>query len=472
MAQTVNPRPIPKVISEIVSRDLCIGCGACAPVCPSKALRMAWSANGLYQPQPAENACAGCGACLRVCPFASGLSSEADLPDEDVLAEDLTSIPSSRHDTNLGHYLSLHAGYATAFREFGSSGGTATWALSRLLEAGDVDAVFALAAVENRQDTHFDYLACRSADEVRAAARTRYYPSKLDQVIEFALNNEGRYALVALPCAIKALRLAQRMHPVLRERIVFVVGVFCGGLKTRYYTEYLAAAAGCRHEQVFSPEYRIKNPGSAADDYAFGCRDANGTPHTIRMRVLGDMWGTGLFKANACDYCDDLSSELADISVGDAWIPPYTADGMGTSIVAIRSAKAAALFDSGIRNGELVLEPLSAEQVNTSQRGNINHRRRGLAYRLLLARRRGDRVPVKRVRSARPLNPIFALIQRLRMRVRRLSHEAWLAQRERPGTDIYDCIMKKDLSRLHSITRFSYRLGGLVHWLKSRLQAF
>jgi coenzyme F420 hydrogenase subunit beta len=248
-----------------------------------------------------------------------------------------------------------------------------------------------------------------------------------------------------------------------------VVGTFCGGLKTRYYTEYLAAAAGCERDKIHDPAFRIKNPDSAADDYAFGCQDGKGTSHTIRMRVLGDMWGTGLFKPNPCDYCDDLAAELADISVADAWIPPYRADGRGTSIVVVRSNAAALLLERGAADGTLALEPVSAAQVNASQQGNINHRRKGLAYRLLIARRRGYTVPLKRVGPARPVNPIFAIIQRLRMRVRQLSHEAWMAQRQYPGTEIYDRIMKKDLSRLQSVTRLSHQLGNLVHRLKNNL---
>jgi coenzyme F420 hydrogenase subunit beta len=30
------------------------------------------------------------------------------------------------------------------------------------------------------------------------------------------------------------------------------------------------------------------------------------------------MCASGLFKANACDYCDDVTTELVDISLGDA----------------------------------------------------------------------------------------------------------------------------------------------------------
>ena len=37
----------------------------------------------------------------------------------------------------------------------------------------------------------------------------------------------------------------------------------------------------------------------------------------IKMSLLGDMWGTGLFKANACDFCDDVTA-VKDISLGDA----------------------------------------------------------------------------------------------------------------------------------------------------------
>jgi coenzyme F420-reducing hydrogenase beta subunit len=42
------------------------------------------------------------------------------------------------------------------------------------------------------------------------------------------------------------------------------------------------------------------------------------------------MWGTGLFKSNACDFCDDVTTELADVSL-DAWIP-YNKDGLGNSV--------------------------------------------------------------------------------------------------------------------------------------------
>lgn len=462
-------RTAPKIISMVVDADMCIGCGMCIPFCPQQALAVDWSSNGLYQPRADATDCGSCSECMRVCPFASGLVPGIKLPDEDALAHALANTPGTRHDPNIGHYLGLYAGYAEELRATGSSGALATWSLSKLLREGAIDAAFCVAATEGVAQTHFEYRVCRSAEDIRRAARTRYYPAKLDQVINHVLQHEGRYALVALPCSIKALRLAQLTNPILRERITFTVGIFCGGLKTRYYADYLAASAGCSGADMENPEFRIKNPDSSADDYSFGCLDRTKHTHTIRMKVLGDMWGTGLFKPNPCDYCDDLTAELADLSVGDAWIPPYRGDGRGTSIVVVRSREAASLVERGQADTELSLESVTSTQVNTSQRGNINHRRKGLAYRLRLAKRRGQRVPRKRVDPIQPINPVFVIVQHLRMRVRKLSHEAWHAQGAHSGTEIFDRIMKKDLSRLQAITALSHRLGNFIHQLKRRL---
>ena len=46
------------------------------------------------------------------------------------------------------------------------------------------------------------------------------------------------------------------------------------------------------------------------------------------------------FKYKACDFCDDVFAETADVVVGDAWIPKYLTQ--GNSLVVTRSS----LFDS------------------------------------------------------------------------------------------------------------------------------
>lgn len=446
------------VVTAVVSQDLCIGCGLCVPVCPSEALEMRWNEYGLAEPALIRASCSGCPACLRVCPFAEQALSVATglhQPDEDEMGADLFAGAQTQRDPYLGYFQALYAGYAEAYRSDGSSGGLSTWALIHLLENDLIDAAFCVQPVEDTAQGLFAYGVCETPEAVRGAAKTRYYPAPVDQVIGLALRQPGRYALVGLPCTLKALRLAQEQQAELRQRIVFTVGIFCGGLKSRGYTEYLAAAAGVAPGQVRRPQYRVKQPLSTAGDYVFACEDGEGRQHAVAMRRLGDMWGTGLFKANACEYCDDLSAELADLSLGDAWMAPYEADGRGNNLVVVRSDLAAQIIDNGMASGELRLDPIGPAQAYATQQGNINHRRHGLAYRLHLAKKQGLAIPRKRVLPRRSFDPLWIGVQRTRMRVRRRSHEAWLAQRGTPGTEIFDQLMAPDLRRLQRLTSLS-----------------
>src|SRR5699024_5729330 len=95
-------------------------------------------------------------------------------------------------------------------------------------------------------------------------------------------------------------------------------------------------------------EYRIKDSNSLSSDYSFGAFDNDEDFYQMKMKEVGDMWGTGLFKANACDFCNDVTTELADISLGDAWLDEYKMDGLGNSIIITRSTIANEIIKKGI----------------------------------------------------------------------------------------------------------------------------
>ena len=77
-----------------------------------------------------------------------------------------------------------------------------------------------------------------------AGAKSRYYPIEMSKVMDFIKNNEGRYAFVGIPCFIKTARRICRQDPIIAKRIHFFVGLVCGHLKSKAYSDMLAWRAG------------------------------------------------------------------------------------------------------------------------------------------------------------------------------------------------------------------------------------
>src|SRR5690606_26260529 len=187
--------------------------------------------------------------------------------------------------------------------------------------------------------------------------------------------------------------------------------------------DFLAQSAGIEGKYS-KQEYRIKDEKSSASDYSFGAYNSHKEFYQLKMRTVGDLWGTGLFKANACDFCDDVTTELADISLGDAWLKPYDQDGSGHNVVVSRSVIADRILQEGLKNGELKVERLPLEQFLLSQQGSFNHRHDGMSTRISLAKRAGAAVPPSRVGNIKL--PIYLrLVQQERRQTRLKSLDTW-----------------------------------------------
>lgn len=356
-------------------RVLCTGCGVC--VSESRGtLEMAWNPDGFLMPKavapgvPLE--------ARKVCPF--NPDPEEHVKDEDALAEMFLS-SASHQDPSAGRFEGAYVGYSQRYRETSSSGGIATYVFEKLIERGVVDYLF---IVQSDGTSGYRYAVCRDIVDYRNISKTRYYPVSMHELFHIIDRTQGRVAVSGVACFVKAIRLKQHYHPHYRDKIPFVVGIICGGLKSRHYTEFLAKSAGIIGPYTF-PEYRLKDAASTASDYSFGATDADAKVRQIKMQRVGNNWGAGLFKARACDFCSDVLTELADVSLGDAWLPQYRADGMGHNVVLTRTPLAESIIRDGIASGELHADEVPVGVIVDSQAGGFNHKRKGLKFRVWLA---------------------------------------------------------------------------------------
>jgi coenzyme F420-reducing hydrogenase beta subunit len=453
------PAGAPMLLSprEVARAGLCIGCGSCVAQAPAAHVEL--DRFGNYRPAGDRRWLSSRSAALaRTCPFSPAA------PNEDELAAEL--FPGARAHPLLGRYESAYVGYVEeeSFRDDGSSGGLSSWVLAELLRSDLVDGVAHVVAAEDpgRDGRFFQYRISRTEEEIRAGAKSRYYPVELSEVLRTIRAVPGRYAVVGVPCFVKAVQLLRREDPVVRERVAFTVGLFCGHMKSARLGESFALQMGVAIEEVQSVDFRLKDARRPANWYRASLTLRDGRTEQMDWWDLADGdWGSGFFQNSACNACDDVVGETADISLGDAWVEPYTSDGRGTNVAIVRSPVLARLLENGAVEGRLHLEPADHELLVETQAAGFRQRREGLGYRLTW-RRRGLR-PRKRVAPASSgLSLRRKLIYRIRSLISYWSHRVFWLARLTGRPQLYVRWARAAVIVYHALAYSRGRLGRLI----------
>jgi coenzyme F420-reducing hydrogenase beta subunit len=443
----------------MAAAGLCIGCGACTVLEPEA--RLDWDRNGHLKPSTHRSWLERADPRFaRICPFSPDAASE------DALAAELFPAAPSR-DEMIGRYAAAYVGHAAegSFREDGSSGGMVSWVAAELLRRGLVDGVaHVVPQPPGRHGRLFAYRISRSEAELREGAKSRYYPVEMSGVLREIAATPGRYAVVGIPCFIKAVNLVRRESPIFAERIAFTIGLFCGHMKSALMVDSFAWQLGAEPGEVAAIDYRLKNPGRPANWYTAHLTLTDGsTRQQDWWHLVDGDWGSGFFMNPACNFCDDVVAETADVSMGDAWVEPYSSDGRGTNVVVVRSPAIAELIAAGVAEGRLALEPVDDDFVRRTQAAGLRQRREGLAYRLALAR-----LPMqlrKRVPPSRAIARRRKLIYRMRQSISRWSHRMFRLARALRWPALYVAWGRATVAAYQGLAYSRGRFGRLVERL-------
>jgi coenzyme F420 hydrogenase subunit beta len=308
-------------VRRIYDDGLCMQCGTCEAMCPHDAVMLVWDVRTGYRVTVDEDRCTHCGVCLEVCP-----------------GPGLDFTPGAwwreRNDRAacqafLGPWRQLWFGWAAdpRVRYAGASGGAATAILSGALETGLADAVIAVA-VDPANPLEAVGVVCRTPDEVHDCRGSKYNVVAQNRRLRDVLDEPGRYVVAGLPCHIQGLRLAQRRSGRLRKRIVATLGIFCGFTNEPRATEYAARRAGLDPATLAAVSYR--GPGWP------GCLRLRSRDGQVRWRAYPDYFDPTMWALMPprCRVCPDTLAELADISVGDAWLARFEgSDGVNDIVV-------------------------------------------------------------------------------------------------------------------------------------------
>ncbi|OHX67018.1 Coenzyme F420 hydrogenase/dehydrogenase, beta subunit C-terminal domain [Flammeovirga pacifica] len=403
-------------ISEVIDNNYCVGCGACSVV--NNKLSMIFDNEGKYIPADINNLE---GAELEkldlVCPFSSKTKNET------VLSEEL--FRNNKHfDSDLGHYEALFASSVNEkeYRIKGSSGGIGTWILAELKSKNLIDGVIHIKE-SNKENKLFEYGLSSSLDEISKGASSRYYPVEISDILNSIRDKQGTFVITAIPCVAKAIRNICRVDKELNDKIKYIVGIFCGHMKSTKYADLLALESGINpyNENGYNINFRVKKKGHNSDDYFTKIQQDSNIKITRNKDFISTNWGLGLMKLKACDYCDDVTAETADITIGDAWLRKYTSDYRGTNVLVVRNQELLQLLQNARNEGRIELEKLSRNDVYNSQAGGFRHKKEGLSYRLHLLETDKKWYPIKRVSPSNKISEKRKNVINLRMKLQEKS---------------------------------------------------
>ena len=432
-------------ISDVIDNDLCIGCGLCSSI--DKNLTVKLNRYGFYQATIQEvngNPRSDSERASYVCPFTTKSKNENDIASS-IFEKD------SLFDEYIGTFKKIYAARSSTIKYFdkSSSGGALRSLVVYLLKKSVIKKV---VYVKNKDTPpFFEYAITDKVDDIVNASTSAYAPVTLSDVVNQLHGDYSDYAFIGLPCFIKSLRnyfsiikgLSANQHPIM-------LGMICGHLKSANYFIYLAHQMGISENDIVGVNFRKKIPGKSANEKGVSIKYSDGSSVLEKNEIVQNLHGTdygfGYFKYKACDYCDDIFAETADITFGDAWLPSYM--DKGTSLVVLRSTKLLQYFNQMIDEKLLKVEHLETIDAIKSQFSGIKHRRKGLQYRLFLDKIKNRKAPQKRVLpSNNTISYKYKIVQKFRIWIRLCS-----------STLFFECKKKNDLKSFTFKTLYVWKI--------------
>ncbi|MFX1465838.1 MAG: Coenzyme F420 hydrogenase/dehydrogenase, beta subunit C-terminal domain, partial [Promethearchaeota archaeon] len=291
-----NDVAVGQSVQNILTTHLCTFCGKCISICPVNALSV--SDDG---PILDEEVCIHCSLCFENCP-------RTFLPIGLLKGYILGKIikPDHLNEEPIGPYKKCLMAQCTddAIKAVKQDGGVVTSLVASLLEKGEIDGAVVVGLEDDPWKPKPRII--RSITELLKCAGTKYAMSPSLSILESVKQAEcEKICIVGTPCMLQALRKFQVYYGEtfkdIYGEIIAVFGLFCMESFPYEGLKKIAEKGGVQLSDVKKTNI---NKGK------FFLHMNEGDPIELPIAEVAE------FAREACHYCVDLTSELADISVG------------------------------------------------------------------------------------------------------------------------------------------------------------
>ncbi len=316
-----RPKVFGHLLVEVIKPERCVACGSCVSVCPVDAISFVDGNPKL------TGKCTVCGACYEACPrvehgygeFEAGALGRNRFADE------------TTHGILLGAYAVRTL--QPEVKEHAQDGGAVTSILISCLDEG---ASAVVAGLDEEKVWSPVPVLARDNHTVIECAGTKYTSAPMLLAVKQA-EKEGikKLAFVGTPCQIHALRRRQKNTS---KTDTLALGLFC--METFDYDRLMAYLREQGVDPAKVTKFEIKSG-------KFIAHMGGEPPFEVKIRKLKDL------ARPCCRICQDYTSELADLSVGNVGSPE------GWSSVLVRTDKGETALRAAEKAGLVEVKPLT-----------------------------------------------------------------------------------------------------------------
>ena len=312
-------------INLILEKNLCCGCGLCISICPVNAIDYS---EGFFEIN--DDLCIDCGLCFSACPR-SFFPKQLEKPENDG--------PEVKFTEQFNSHLMLCTAQTTVERikSVAQDGGIVTTLLKTAFKQGFIDGSFAVSSGDQPLKPIPTFV--ENDEELLKTAGTKYTNVPILKLLHDARHHK-KIAIVGTPCIMKALKKVSMLplNKPFYDNIVLKIGVFC-----MESFDYHKIVKLLKNEfQVYPSEVKKMD----IDKGKFIIYDQESNISKIPIKRIKKYGRFG------CFFCDDLTAEYADVSVGSIGSEP----GWSTVIIRAKHDFCQKALDMGLIRTEPILD--------------------------------------------------------------------------------------------------------------------
>ncbi len=280
----------------------------------------------------------------------------------------------------IGNYHSCYVGYSNneEIRSGAASGGMVTSILLYLLENGIIQGALVSRQVMNDNRIDYETFVASTKEEILDCRTSIYMEFPLVKHYKKILDFNGKVAVVALPCQLKALKNMEIKYPELKDKIEVKISLFCSGSTSVELVERILRKNQVNSEGIKRIYFR-KGHWRGKTHIVMKDGSERTFSYLYNLCTYRNLY---FFTMSRCFSCQDQFGFFSDISCGDVWLKEMKKNPIKHTGIIAKNQKAFDILQKMKGSGAVNLQEVDGGAVVKSQK-------RALIYKINSARARG-----------------------------------------------------------------------------------